>query len=68
MEEAGAAIIVPDAELTPARLAQEVGTLLADPGRLQGMGRASAALARPDAASQIAEEVLVAAGTRERSR
>ncbi len=68
MEEAGAAIIVPDAELTPARLAQEVGALLADPGRLQGMGRASAALARPDAASEIAEEVLVAAGTRERSR
>jgi UDP-N-acetylglucosamine--N-acetylmuramyl-(pentapeptide) pyrophosphoryl-undecaprenol N-acetylglucosamine transferase len=61
MERAGAAVVVADAELTPARLAQEVGRLLADPGRLASMGRASAALARPDAARAIAGEVLAAA-------
>jgi UDP-N-acetylglucosamine--N-acetylmuramyl-(pentapeptide) pyrophosphoryl-undecaprenol N-acetylglucosamine transferase len=62
MERAGAAVLIPDAELTPARLAQEVGGLLADRGRLRAMARASAELARPDAAQQIAQEVLAAAG------
>jgi UDP-N-acetylglucosamine--N-acetylmuramyl-(pentapeptide) pyrophosphoryl-undecaprenol N-acetylglucosamine transferase len=61
MEEAGAAIVIPDDELTPARLAAEVGGLLADPGRLAAMARASAALAKPDAAREIAREVLAAA-------
>jgi hypothetical protein len=36
--------------------------LLADPSRLAAMGRASAGLARPQAAEQIAAEVLDAAG------
>jgi UDP-N-acetylglucosamine--N-acetylmuramyl-(pentapeptide) pyrophosphoryl-undecaprenol N-acetylglucosamine transferase len=62
MERAGAAIVIPDAELTAARLAQEVGGLLADRGRLRAMARASAALARPDAACEIAEVVMTAAG------
>jgi UDP-N-acetylglucosamine--N-acetylmuramyl-(pentapeptide) pyrophosphoryl-undecaprenol N-acetylglucosamine transferase len=61
MEQAGGAVVIPDRELTPARLAQEVGRLLADPGRLAAMARASAAMARPDAACQIAHEVLAAA-------
>jgi UDP-N-acetylglucosamine--N-acetylmuramyl-(pentapeptide) pyrophosphoryl-undecaprenol N-acetylglucosamine transferase len=58
MERAGAAVIIPDAELTPARLAGEVGRLLADPSRLAAMARASAALARPHAARDIAHELL----------
>ncbi|HEY1565458.1 MAG TPA: undecaprenyldiphospho-muramoylpentapeptide beta-N-acetylglucosaminyltransferase [Solirubrobacteraceae bacterium] len=62
MESAGAALVIPDAELTGPRLAQEVGALLADPGRLAAMGHASATLARPDAAEVIAAEVLAAAG------
>jgi UDP-N-acetylglucosamine--N-acetylmuramyl-(pentapeptide) pyrophosphoryl-undecaprenol N-acetylglucosamine transferase len=61
MVQAGAAVLVPDAELTAARLAGEVSALLADPARLEAMGRASAALARPDAAQRIAAEVLAAA-------
>ncbi len=61
MEQAGAAVVIPDAELTAVRLAQEVGGLLADRGRLRAMGRASAALARPDAAREIARTVLAAA-------
>jgi UDP-N-acetylglucosamine--N-acetylmuramyl-(pentapeptide) pyrophosphoryl-undecaprenol N-acetylglucosamine transferase len=62
MESAGAAIVIPDAELTASRLAQEVGRLLAERGRLQAMSRASAEVARPNAAADIAREVLAAAG------
>ena len=65
MEEAGAAAVIPDRELTAARLAQEVGALLADRSRLQAMARAAAALARPEAARQIARELLAAAGAGE---
>jgi UDP-N-acetylglucosamine--N-acetylmuramyl-(pentapeptide) pyrophosphoryl-undecaprenol N-acetylglucosamine transferase len=61
-ERAGAAVVVPDAELTPARLAHEVGGLLADPDRLATMGRAAAQLARPQAAREIADEILTRAG------
>ncbi|HUO72152.1 MAG TPA: undecaprenyldiphospho-muramoylpentapeptide beta-N-acetylglucosaminyltransferase [Solirubrobacteraceae bacterium] len=61
MEQAGAAVVIPDAELSGPRLAQEVGHLLADPGRLAAMARASAAVARVDAAQVIAREVLAAA-------
>ncbi len=62
MERAGAAVVIPDAELTATRLAHEVGGLLADPQRLAAMARASAALARPQAAAEIAAQVLAAAG------
>ncbi len=61
MERAGAAVVMADGQLTPASLAQEVGSLLADPSRLATMARASAALARPDAARQVAQELLSAA-------
>src|SRR4051812_22584975 len=62
MADAGAAVVVPDAELDARRLRAEVDGLFADPGRLAAMGRASAALARPDAAAAIAAEVRAAAG------
>ncbi len=62
MERAGAAIVIPDAELDGPRLAQEVGALLADPGRLVVMGRAAAAVAKTQAAAEVAREVLAAAG------
>jgi UDP-N-acetylglucosamine--N-acetylmuramyl-(pentapeptide) pyrophosphoryl-undecaprenol N-acetylglucosamine transferase len=61
MAQAGAAVVVADADLTPARLASEVQALLGDRARLEAMGRASASLARPDAAQRIADEVLAAA-------
>ena len=60
MADAGAAVVVPDAELTAARLGSEVGALLGDPARLAAMARASAALARPDAAQAVADELLAA--------
>jgi UDP-N-acetylglucosamine--N-acetylmuramyl-(pentapeptide) pyrophosphoryl-undecaprenol N-acetylglucosamine transferase len=62
MQQAGAAIVIRDAELTPERLAREVAALLHDRARLEAMGRAAAALARPDAAARIAGEALGAAG------
>ncbi len=61
MADAGAAIVVPDEELTPARLGEEVGALLADPVGLAAMASASAAIARPDAAQTVANELLAAA-------
>lgn len=61
MADAGAAVIVADADLTAARLASEVGTLLGDRARLAAMARASANLARPDAAREIADEIRAAA-------
>ena len=61
MADGGAATVIADADLTPERLRAEVDALLADPARLQAMGRASAGLARPDAAQRIAAELLAAA-------
>ena len=61
MASAGAAVVIPDSELTAARLGLLVGSLLADPGRLASMASASASLARPDAAQAVADEVLAAA-------
>jgi UDP-N-acetylglucosamine--N-acetylmuramyl-(pentapeptide) pyrophosphoryl-undecaprenol N-acetylglucosamine transferase len=58
-------VVIPDAELTGARLAQEVGALLADRARLAAMANASAALARPQAARDVARELLAIAGRRE---
>ncbi|MGH2835439.1 MAG: UDP-N-acetylglucosamine--N-acetylmuramyl-(pentapeptide) pyrophosphoryl-undecaprenol N-acetylglucosamine transferase [Solirubrobacteraceae bacterium] len=62
LADAGAAVVVADAELTHERLRTEVDTLLADPARLEDMGRAALGLARPHAAAVIASEVLAAAG------
>ena len=62
MEQAGAAVVIPDHELTAPRLAREVADLLADPARLDAMARASAALARPQAAQDIAGELRAAVG------
>jgi UDP-N-acetylglucosamine--N-acetylmuramyl-(pentapeptide) pyrophosphoryl-undecaprenol N-acetylglucosamine transferase len=61
MADGGAAVVIADEDLTPGRLRAEVDGLLADPARLAAMGRASAALARPDAAQRIAAELLAAA-------
>jgi UDP-N-acetylglucosamine--N-acetylmuramyl-(pentapeptide) pyrophosphoryl-undecaprenol N-acetylglucosamine transferase len=61
MADAGAAVVIPDAELTPARLAEEVGRLLADPARAAAIANAAQAVARPRAAQEIAAEVLAAA-------
>ncbi|HEY8525904.1 MAG TPA: undecaprenyldiphospho-muramoylpentapeptide beta-N-acetylglucosaminyltransferase [Acidimicrobiales bacterium] len=51
---AGAAVLVPDAELDGRRLVAEVDTLLADPRRMTSMAVSARAAARPDAADAIA--------------
>jgi UDP-N-acetylglucosamine--N-acetylmuramyl-(pentapeptide) pyrophosphoryl-undecaprenol N-acetylglucosamine transferase len=61
MEQAGAAVVVADGDLDAARLAKEVTDLLAGKERLTEMARASKGLARPNAARDIAEELLEAA-------
>jgi UDP-N-acetylglucosamine--N-acetylmuramyl-(pentapeptide) pyrophosphoryl-undecaprenol N-acetylglucosamine transferase len=61
MSEGGAAIVIEDAQLTAARLAREVAQLLANQARLAAMATASRRLARPDAAREIAGELLAAA-------
>jgi UDP-N-acetylglucosamine--N-acetylmuramyl-(pentapeptide) pyrophosphoryl-undecaprenol N-acetylglucosamine transferase len=55
--DAGAAVLVPDAELTGERLARLVQELLDDPARLARMGEASARFARPDATKELAAAV-----------
>ena len=62
MSEAGAAETVADEALSASLLAGHVSSLLEDERRLSGMSTASAALAKPDAARKIADEVLAAVG------
>jgi UDP-N-acetylglucosamine--N-acetylmuramyl-(pentapeptide) pyrophosphoryl-undecaprenol N-acetylglucosamine transferase len=52
--DAGAAVLVPDAELDGDRLATEVEALLDDGGRLDSMATAARRWARPDAADAVA--------------
>lgn len=55
--EVGGAILVPDDECTTDRLATELDRLVADPDRLRSMGEAARSLARPRAASDLADLV-----------
>jgi UDP-N-acetylglucosamine--N-acetylmuramyl-(pentapeptide) pyrophosphoryl-undecaprenol N-acetylglucosamine transferase len=61
MEQAGAASVLPDEQLTPQRLRGEVDALVADAPRRTAMAGAARRLARPDAARVIARQVLQAA-------
>jgi len=58
-EEAGAAVVVPEAQAS--RAPEVVRSLLADPHRLADMSRAMLRVARPDAAEEIAEELIALA-------
>jgi UDP-N-acetylglucosamine--N-acetylmuramyl-(pentapeptide) pyrophosphoryl-undecaprenol N-acetylglucosamine transferase len=60
-ERAGAAVVVPDADLDGPRLAREVAALLGAPQRIAAMTKAARALAKPDAAETIADELLALA-------
>lgn len=63
MADAGAAVVISDADLTAQLLRETVDGLLGDGSRLAAMANASLALARPDAALRIAQAVA-AAGVR----
>lgn len=55
MVDAGAAILLPEKDLTGQKLAEAIGALDADRARLQKMSRASGYLGRPEAAREIAD-------------
>jgi UDP-N-acetylglucosamine--N-acetylmuramyl-(pentapeptide) pyrophosphoryl-undecaprenol N-acetylglucosamine transferase len=57
MADAGAAVVVPDADVSAERLRREVGELVADPARLGSMSAAARSAARPDAAARVAAAV-----------
>jgi len=61
MRSGGAAVVIPDAELTAERLGAEVAAVLDDEARLGEMAAAAGRLAKPDAARSIAGQVLEAA-------
>ncbi len=58
-EAGGGAVVVPETELV--RVPELVLSLLGDPARLAAMSEAMLRVARPDAADQIAEELLALA-------
>lgn len=55
--EAGAAVLIPEAQLTPERLSQEVSAILTDPERAELMARNALAQGRPDATIRLASLV-----------
>ncbi|MGD1058959.1 MAG: undecaprenyldiphospho-muramoylpentapeptide beta-N-acetylglucosaminyltransferase [Solirubrobacteraceae bacterium] len=58
MADAGAAVVIADAELSGARLRTELSELLGDRERMAAMAAAAGSLARPDAAREVASELL----------
>lgn len=58
LEHAGAAIHLPQTQLTGPRLHELIGSLLDDPPRLQALAEGAARRARPRAAETIAEHIL----------
>lgn len=51
----GAAVMIPDSDLTADRLIEAVAGIMGDFGRWEEMARASSAMARPGAADEVAE-------------
>jgi UDP-N-acetylglucosamine--N-acetylmuramyl-(pentapeptide) pyrophosphoryl-undecaprenol N-acetylglucosamine transferase len=57
LERVGASVLVADDDLDAGRLGEVLDGLLADPGRLEAMGRAAASIGRGDAAAAGARVV-----------
>lgn len=62
LEQAGAAVLLPDAACDAARLDAELATLVADATRLDAMAAAARSLGRPDAVARLADLVEEVAG------
>jgi UDP-N-acetylglucosamine--N-acetylmuramyl-(pentapeptide) pyrophosphoryl-undecaprenol N-acetylglucosamine transferase len=58
MAAAGAAVLLDQRDADGARLAREIAALGSDPAARERMGRAAAALARPQAAAEIAARII----------
>ena len=66
LADCGAAVLVPEPELTPERLVALVRQLVSDPDRLGDMGRRARTRAVADAAPRLVDLVLALAGRRPR--
>ena len=62
MERQGAAVVIPEAQLSGERLVKAISDLLGDSSRLQEMAERARALAHPAAAAEIAEMTAALAG------
>jgi len=58
MADGGAAVVILDEELEPDRLRRTIEDLMLDTGRLQAMATAARRLARPEAAGEVASELI----------
>ena len=58
LSRAGGAILLPQAEFSPERLASEITALAGEPDRLVAMAAAACAIGTPDAAERLADLVL----------
>ncbi len=65
--DAGAAVLIDDADLDADRLVREVTGHLTDPERMASMSRAAQDLMKPGAADRVANAVLAAAAGRRRA-
>jgi len=65
VERAGGAVVLPQSELTPSRLGDEVCRLLAEPSRLKEMGEHARTLAVPDAAERLVQLLVELPGQAE---
>ncbi len=64
MADAGAALCIEQADLTPERLARELGNILDDPDMLTLSGARAASLGRADAADRLADALETLIGLR----
>lgn len=64
LEQAGAALLLPQGVLGQTDLAQALDTLFTEPGRLERMGAAARTLGAPDAAGALADEIEALAARR----
>lgn len=68
LADGGGAVVVAEADLTPQRVADEVGALLADAGLRADRSERSRKLGRPDAAARVVDLILGLAAEGERTR
>ena len=57
MARAGAGRVIPEPELTPERLSQEIFSLLDQPGKIEELSRSARRLAQPHAARDIVNQI-----------
>jgi UDP-N-acetylglucosamine--N-acetylmuramyl-(pentapeptide) pyrophosphoryl-undecaprenol N-acetylglucosamine transferase len=64
LQQAGAAVVVPESELTSDRLKTEIEALLTTPGRLEAMAAAARGLRAVDPTATILDDMTAQGGLR----